>query len=111
MYNRFESPDFYNGGESDQTSTPTSVPSELDMDNDGKVSKYERDQYEQRAKNRRRMAWSSLVALVLTGFALMFLVPESRLTKLDGLLELYWVSLGGVVGAYVGISAWAAKKG
>jgi hypothetical protein len=39
----------------------------------------------------------------------MFYVPDERLAKLDGLLELYWIALGGVVGAYVGISAWTKR--
>jgi len=83
---------------------------EADLDQDGKLNTYEEIIYERKAKNRRRMAWLSLIALIGSGLLLMFLVPESRLGSLDGLLELYWISLGGVVGAYVGISAWATKR-
>ena len=82
----------------------------IDLNNDGKVTKTEQDVYEQRAVNRRRMAWLALVALIASGFALMFFVPESRLNQLDGLLELYWIALGSVVGAYVGISTWMSRK-
>jgi hypothetical protein len=39
----------------------------------------------------------------------MFLVPDSRLDKLKDMLDLYWIALGGVVGAYVGISAWTKR--
>lgn len=82
----------------------------IDLDEDGKVTKREQEIYEQRAKNRRAMAWISLVALIASGFALMFFVPETRLTQMDGLLELYWISLGSIVGAYVGISTWMSRK-
>ena len=82
----------------------------IDLNNDGKVTKTEQDVYEQRAVNRIRMAWLALVALIASGFALMFFVPESRLNQLDGLLELYWIALGSVVGAYVGISTWMSRK-
>lgn len=82
---------------------------EIDVNHDGIVNQKELEIYEQRAKNRRRMAWVSLVAMIITAGALMFLVPDERLAKLDGVLELYWIALGGVVGAYVGISAWTKK--
>lgn len=82
----------------------------IDLNSDGKVTKTEQEVYEQRAVNRRLMAWLSLVALIGSGFALMFFVPESRLNQLDGLLELYWIALGSVVGAYVGISTWMSRK-
>lgn len=82
----------------------------IDLNEDGTVDGYEQMVYERKAKNRRRMAWLSLVALIVSGFCLMFLVPESRLPQLNGILELYWISLGGIVGAYVGMSAWASRK-
>ena len=82
----------------------------IDLDEDGKVSKQEQSLYEQRARNRRAMAWVALVTLIVSGFALMFFVPETRLTHMDGLLELYWISLGSIVGAYVGISTWMSRK-
>lgn len=83
---------------------------DIDLNGDGTVDNYEQIVYERKAKNRRRMAWVSLVALIVSGFCLMFLVPESRLPQLNGILELYWISLGGIVGAYVGFSAWASRK-
>ena len=83
---------------------------QIDLNNDGVIDEKESLIYERKAKNRRRMAWLSLVALITSGFSLMFLVPESRLSQLNGILELYWLSLGGIVGAYVGMSAWASRK-
>lgn len=84
--------------------------SEIDQNNDGKIDTYEQLIYERKAKNRRRMAWVSLIAIVISGLSLIFLVPESRLEKLDGILELYWIALAGIAGAYVGISTWLNKK-
>lgn len=85
-------------------------PSEVDINNDGVVSKKEELLYEKKAVNRRRMAWVSLVAMVISGIGIMFFVPESRLQKIGSMLDLYWISLGGIVGAYVGISTWMSKR-
>lgn len=83
---------------------------ERDLNADGYISTKEEQLYEKKAVNRRRMAWLSLIAMILSAFCIMFFVPEKRLEQLNGLLELYWISLGGIVGAYVGISAWASKR-
>lgn len=83
---------------------------EIDSNADGKVTEQEETRYEQKAVNRRRMAWVALIALVASGFSMMFLIPETRLKMLDGLLEIYWIALGSIVGAYVGISTWMTKK-
>lgn len=83
---------------------------QIDIDGDGKVSEQEQIAYERKAKNRRRMAWVSLIAMIATAFALMFFVPESRLERIKDMLDFYWISLGGIIGAYVGISTWMTKK-
>lgn len=84
----------------------STIKDELDINGNGLVTEKELEIYEQRAKNRRRMAWVSLIAMIVSAFCLMFLIPEEKLNKLDGLLELYWLGLGGVVATYVGVSAW-----
>lgn len=83
---------------------------DIDLNQDGKISADEQSIYEQRARNRRGMAWVALIAMVASGFSMMYFVPEARLKQLDGLLEIYWVALGSIVGAYVGISTWMSKK-
>lgn len=83
---------------------------DIDLDNDGKLNKKEVELYEQRAWHRRNMAWLALFAAILSGFSIMFLIPESKLKELDGLLELYWIGLLGITGTYVGVSTWMARK-
>lgn len=81
----------------------------IDLNGDGKIDSNEYQIYERRAQNRRKIAWISLFAMILTALLLIFCVPESKIEKLGAVLELYWLSLGGIVGAYVGISAWHKK--
>lgn len=83
---------------------------DMDLNHDGIISKKEEELYEKKAINRRRMAWFSLFAMIVSGFAIMFIIPESRLQKINSMLDLYWISLGGIVGAYVGISTWMSKR-
>lgn len=83
---------------------------ELDTNNDGQITITEQDAYERKAINRRRMAWVSLIAMITTALAILFLVPETRLDKIKDMLDLYWIALGGVVGTYVGISTWMTKR-
>lgn len=83
---------------------------DIDMNGDGKVDEKEYAIYERKATNRRKLAWVSLIAMIVTAFCIMFLVPETKLERIKDMLDLYWISLGGIVGAYVGMSAWASKK-
>lgn len=89
--------------------TQENLKEEIDVNGDGIVNVKEIEIYEQRATNRRKMAWLSLVAMIISAFFIMFLVPDERLEKIKDMLDLYWIALGGVVGAYVGISAWTKR--
>lgn len=83
---------------------------EIDINRDGKIDDAEEAAYEKKAVNRRRMAWVSLIAIILTAFSLLFLVSDSRIERIKDLLDFYWIALGSIVGAYVGISTWMSKK-
>lgn len=84
---------------------------EMDINNDGKIDEFEQAIYEKKAVNRRKMAWVALIAMIISGLLLMSpLIPESRLEKLENLLDFYWIALGTITGAYVGISTWMTKR-
>lgn len=83
---------------------------EIDVNMDGKVTKNEEIAYERKAVNRRRMAWVSLIAMIATAFALLFLVSDTRIEKIKDMLDFYWIALGSITGAYVGISTWMTKR-
>lgn len=81
-----------------------------DLDNNGTVDTVEQQLYERKAVNRRRMAWVALIAMIVTAILLMFVVPSDRITLLEEILTMYFIALGSIVGAYVGISTWMTKK-
>lgn len=89
----------------------TDLKTDMDINGDGKIDAFEQDLYERKAINRRKMAWVSLAAIIVSALILMSpLVSESRLEKLENLLDFYWIALGTITGAYVGISTWMTKK-
>ncbi len=88
----------------------SNIENEIDLNKDGKVSETEEEAYERKAVNRRRMAWVSLLAMIATAFAILFFIPETKLERIKDMLDLYWIAMGSIVGAYVGISTWMSKK-
>lgn len=83
---------------------------EIDTNRDGVISEEEEKRFNIKASNRRKMAWLSLIAIIATMVSLLFFVPESKIEKLDGLMDLYWIGLSSIVGAVVGIETWMHKK-
>tara|TARA_R100001440_G_scaffold69850_1_gene91924 strand:- start:215 stop:529 length:315 start_codon:yes stop_codon:yes gene_type:complete len=91
---------------------------EYDKDGDGvvtdeefayvtEVKKLEHDLRKQRAQ--RRMATASLVAMGLFTGA-MFFVDIERVKALSDISNLFYISGAGIVGAYMGASAFMNKK-
>ena len=59
----------------------------------------------------RKMASVSLVSmLIFTVVVMTPLIPESRVKLLGELSSLFYISMAGIVGAYMGMTAWMAKK-
>ena len=92
---------------------------EYDSDGDGivtdeelahvtEIKKLEHDLRKQRAQ--RRMATASLVAMGVFTFAL-FLVDIERVKALSDVSNLFYISGAGIVGAYMGASAFMNRNG
>jgi len=66
-----------------------------------------------RWKNRRRMAWMSLISMILVTFGILFteLVSVERLNVLGDVITWYYFSCASVVGMYMGATTWASIKG
>ena len=88
---------------------------ELDIDGDGVVSDQElalaeiRDKHE-KADAQRRMAWVAMGSMIV--FTLMVFLPifpDGRIKALSDLFGLFYIGQAGVVGAYMGMSAYMAN--
>lgn len=64
-----------------------------------------------RASTQKRMAWIAMISMV--GFTLLLVSPiisDSRVTALSDLIGLFYIAQAGVVGAYMGVTAWMSKR-
>lgn len=57
-----------------------------------------------RWKNRRRMAWVALVSILIVTILAFFIVAESRLKLLGDVINMFYLSMASIVGAYVGFA-------
>lgn len=94
---------------------------EYDMDGDGIVTDEElahmkeikeTEMAERKQLAQRRMAWVSIVAMISFTVVLIIpgLIPESRLGLLADLSALFYIAMAGIVGAYMGMSAYMSRK-
>ena len=105
---------------SPKTLEPTIDYAKYDVDVDGVVSDEELaavakleelEMQEEKADAQRRMAWVSLISmLVFTGFVFLPIFPDSRIQALADLFGLFYIGMAGVVGAYMGMTAYMSKK-
>jgi len=93
---------------------------QFDLDGDGVVSDEEikRSQdmlelelREEKSEAQKRMAWVAMGSMIVFS-AILFspAVSESRVSALADLLGLFYIAQAGVVGAYMGVSAWMSKR-
>ena len=99
---------------------PESIYNKYDINHDGTVSDEEMarnkellelELQEEKSETQKQMAWVAMVAMIM-GTILLFtpVIPDSRVSALSDLLGLFYIALAGVVGAYMGVSAWMSKK-
>jgi hypothetical protein len=73
------------------------------------IQEIERDNRKQSAQ--RRMAWVSIWSMII--FTILLFSPaisDTRVSALADLLGLFYIAQAGVVGAFMGVSAWMNKK-
>tara|TARA_R110000822_G_C15315213_1_gene493185 strand:+ start:1182 stop:1490 length:309 start_codon:yes stop_codon:yes gene_type:complete len=88
----------------------------LDIDGDGTVSDAELatsavlSQHE-KADAQRRMAWVAMGSMIFFTLAVFLpIFPDARIKALSDLFGLFYIGQAGVVGAYMGMTAYMSKK-
>lgn len=94
--------------------------SKFDEDKDGTLTEKEFELYQQNEKLRasldkqdsqRKMAWTAItVMIVATALLFMPFIPDKRIETIIPMLDLFYISLSSVAGAFMGFTAWMSKK-
>ena len=88
---------------------------DLDLDGDGIVSDAELAAVEalekhEKADAQRRMAWVAMGSMIFFTLAVFLpIFPDARIKALSDLFGLFYIGQAGVVGAYMGMTAYMAK--
>ena len=56
------------------------------------------------------MAWTALVSILVVTFLSFFIVDESRLKLLSDVINMFYLSMASIVGAYVGFATLDKKN-
>ena len=93
---------------------------DYDIDRDGVVSDkelttiktiQEAEAQEEKSDAQRKMAWTSIIAmLIFTALLFLPIFPDSRIKALSDLFGLFYIGMAGVVGAYMGMTAYISGK-
>ena len=86
---------------------------DYDLDHDGVVSEDELRAVEtlEKADAQRRMAWVAMVSILMfTVLLFLPVVPDKRVELLGNLSSLFYISMAGVVGAYMGMTAYMTNN-
>ena len=103
-----------------KTLEPGSRFAKFHVDGDGVVTDEEMEQStamlelelrEEKSDAQRRMAWIAMASMILFTIGLFApIFTDSRINALADILGLFYIAQAGVVGAYMGVSAWMSKK-
>ena len=88
-------------GENDQSITTTSIETKISR-------KAASETYVEQWKNRRLMAWFSLITMIGLSIYVTIWLPETRIGPINPILTGFMWACASVVGAYMGFSTWAS---
>jgi len=64
-----------------------------------------------RWKNRRRMAWISLLSILIVTAILLFIpISIERVKALSNTIEWFYFSMASIIGAYMGFTTWSSNN-
>jgi|TARA_B100000427_G_scaffold81540_1_gene66624 hypothetical protein len=99
---------------------PESIYNKYDINHDGTVSDEEMarnkelielELREEKSEAQKNMAWIAMISMIVfSAFLFVPIVSESRVTALGDILGLFYIAQAGVVGAYMGVTAWMSRK-
>lgn len=93
---------------------------QYDLDQDGVVSDVEIDRAREirefEDQSRKHMAqlriarWAMIGGAIFTATLFMPFIPDSRIELLKDVSDIFYISVAGIIGSYMGVSAWMSRK-
>ena len=78
---------------------------------EGEIAASQAEMAEDKADAQRHMAWVAMITMIVFTAALFLpIFPDGRIKALSDLFGLFYIGMASVVGAYMGMTAWMAKK-
>lgn len=66
---------------------------------------------DEKAEAQKHLAWAAMISIfIFTGLLFSPIVGDGKVKALADLLGLFYVAQAGVVGAYMGVTAWMSKR-
>lgn len=104
----------------EQTMVQNIDKTKYDLDRTGTITSDEIDRVKdiveveilgQRAHTQKKMAWLAMISmLIFTAILFSPIVSDTRVTALSDLVGLFYIAQAGVVGAYMGVTAWMSRR-
>ena len=92
----------------------------FDNDNNGKLSEKEFELYQQNERlqaslekqdSQRKMAWTAITVIIVVTAALFVPgISEERIETIIPMLDWFYIAMAGIVGAFMGMTAWMSKR-
>jgi len=92
----------------------------IDRNNDGEITDKEIEQARlitelenslEKAETQKKMAWIAILSMLFfTALLYTSAIPVDRVEAIGELIGLFFISMAGIVGAYMGVTAWMSNK-
>ncbi len=83
---------------------------EMDLNGDGKVDGEELDIHKNKLKTQKRIALIALTVLCFLGLYIAIFAPIDRLAQIGNTLDLFFITLGGVIATFMGAEAYITRR-
>lgn len=83
----------------------------IDINGDGVIDEKELQNYYNKTRTHKQIAITCLVAICfITGILLTPIISIERVNAVSDLISMFYIMMGTVIGAYMGVSTWMTKK-
>lgn len=83
---------------------------DVDLNKDGKVEMDELEIHKTKLQTQRKIAMIALCTLCFLGIYITIFLPIGRIEQVANALDLFWITLGGVIATYMGAEAYISRK-